>query len=204
MTTVLLIRHGTTDDVGQRLAGRAPGRHLNGAGTRQARELSERLAGVPLAAIYASPLERAQETATPIAAAQALSIVTRQDLIELDFGRWTGAEIRSLDADPEWIAFNTVRSQIRIPGGETMREVQDRVVAAINEITTQFESGIVAIVTHGDVIRAAIAHFLDMPLDAALKFEISPCSISTVRISRNYAAVWLLNDTAEFAPRTHP
>lgn len=204
MTTVLLIRHGTTDDVGRRLAGRAPGRHLNDEGIRQARELSTRLANVPLAAIFASPLERAQETAAPLAAAHALPIVTREDLVELEFGEWTGVEIESLHADPDWIAFNTVRSQARIPGGETMGEVQERVVAAIKQIAAQFESQTVVIVSHGDVIRAAIAHFAGMPLDSVLKFEISPGSISSLRFTGDQAMVCPLNDTAELARVPRP
>src|SRR5436190_881152 len=120
MTTVLLIRHGTTDDVGRRLAGRTPGRHLNEQGLREARELTLRLAETPIAAVYSSPLERAQETAAPLAAMHALPVVTRDDLTELDFGRWTAMEIGSLEGEPDWLAFNTARSDTRIPGGEMM------------------------------------------------------------------------------------
>src|SRR3954469_10330598 len=146
MTTVLLIRHGTTDDVGRRLAGRTPRRHLNEQGICEARELTLRLVDTPIAGVYSSPLERAQETAAALAAMHALPVVTRDDLTELDFGRWTGVEIDALEGQPDWLAFNTARSETRIPGGEMMAEVQARVVAAIVQIAAQHDSETVAIV----------------------------------------------------------
>jgi probable phosphoglycerate mutase len=194
-TTILLIRHGHTDWIGRAIAGRAAGVHLNAEGRAQAERLPARLAALPIAAIYSSPLERTRETAAPVAAARGLEVHTCEAAIELDFGRWSGATFEALASDPGWQAFNSFRSLTRAPGGELMPEVQTRIVDAIDEIRARHPGEVVAIFSHGDVIRAAVAYFLGMPLDLFQRIEIRPASVSTFRFTGPQVLVLGVNDT---------
>src|SRR6059036_1326091 len=106
------------------ITGWLPGVHLNPSGVRQAGRLSERLAGAGIVAIYSSPLERAVETAQPLAGKLGLSVVQRRALGEIHFGDWTGRTLDQLDGDAEWRRFNSFRSSTQPPGGELMPEVQ--------------------------------------------------------------------------------
>lgn len=117
-TTILLIRHGHTAVVGQRLVGHLPGVRLSEHGAAQARRLAGRLAADPIAAVYSSPLERATHTAAPLARQRALDVRLDSDLIEVDFGAWTGRTFAELEADERWQRFNTRRASAEVPGGE--------------------------------------------------------------------------------------
>jgi probable phosphomutase (TIGR03848 family) len=200
MTNVLLIRHGMTAAAGVSLAGRIAGVALNDAGREQAEHLPDRLANVDLNAVYSSPLERAQYTAAPLAAARGLPLHTRANLTELDFGEWTGRRIDTLSADPVWQRFNSCRSGVRIPGGESMLDVQRRVVADLDELRCRHRAGTIAIVTHGDVIRAALVYYLGMPIDLCLRLDVLPASISVVTLSDWQPLVRLTNALGTLAP----
>jgi probable phosphomutase (TIGR03848 family) len=182
VTDVLLIRHGLCDVVGSAIAGRSVGVHLNAAGVRQARELARRLGRLPIGAVYSSPLERARETAAPLAERLGLRVELSPELEELDFGAWTGRTIDSLAGDPHWHRFNTERGTTRIPGGETMGEVVARASGGLARIAADHPDGAVAVVSHGDVIRALVAHYAGLPLDHMLRLEVSPASVSAVRL----------------------
>lgn len=195
MTTFLLIRHGLCDAVGQSIAGRSPGVHLNQAGKQQAARLAERLADLALAGLYSSPLERALETAQPIAVRHALQIQTLQGLNEIDFGEWTGRSLADLDQLSGWRTFNSLRSGSRIPGGENMAEVLARAVGEIDRLG-QLHPGpstLVAVVSHGDVLRTLLAHALGISLDLMQPLELSPASISIIRMENYRPQVLLLN-----------
>src|SRR5439155_11413212 len=125
--------------------------------------VAERLAGEKIAALYASPLQRTRESAEIVAARLGLEITFHDDLVELDFGEWTGASFESIRADPRWQAWRTQRSLARIPGGENMRQVQRRVVEALMEIGERHPDQTVVAVSHGDVIRSALLFALGMP-----------------------------------------
>lgn len=195
---MLLIRHALCDAVGQYIAGRAAGISLNAAGRRQAHLLAERLPSDDLAAIYASPLERARETAAPLAARLGLDIAPLEALQEIDFGDWTGRTLRELDHDPRWRRWNARRGSARAPAGESMLEVQARVVGALEELRCRHPDGACAVVSHGDVIRAALLHYAGMPLDNILRITVDPASVSILQpgddgvviaaINRVYAA----------------
>jgi probable phosphomutase (TIGR03848 family) len=195
VTTVLLIRHALTDETGRRLSSRRPGLHLNDIGRHQARTLAERVSVLALAAVYASPLERTQETAEPLAAVQGLTIETREALLEVEFGEWTGAWFEELEQRPEWHEFNAERSARRPPGGETLLEVQGRVVSELEAVERAHPDQAVALVTHGDVIRAAVLHCLSMPLDLHARLEVAPASISMIDLSASGVRLVRLNDT---------
>jgi probable phosphomutase (TIGR03848 family) len=180
---LLLIRHGMCDTVGRVIAGRSAGVHLNPAGLRQARELARRLRRLPLAAVYASPLDRALETAAPLAEGTGLAVRMARGLEELDYGSWTGRTLESLVADPVWQRYNTARGTTRIPGGETMEEVVARASAELARMACEHPDAPVAAVTHGDVIRALLAHYAGLALDHMLRLEVAPASVCVVRVS---------------------
>lgn len=200
MTTFLLIRHGSHDLLGRVLAGRAPDVHLNAHGKVESEQLAERLAAVPLRAIYTSPMERAQETAWPLAARFGLELRISAALDEIDFGEWTRRAFSELDPQTEWQRWNTARSEARPPGGEAMGEVQARVVAEIERLATVHDSETVALISHGDVIKSALMQAIGVPLDHVLRLEISPASVSVLHHSSSGSQVALVNDTGEFGP----
>jgi probable phosphomutase (TIGR03848 family) len=197
MTTLLLIRHGANDLLGHRIAGRMPGVHLNAEGHRQAERLAERLDGLPIRAVYSGPLERARETAAPLAARLGLDVIILDAIGEIDFGHWTGESTEALYNLPRWQRFNAYRSGIRIPNGETMLEAQCRAVNAIERLQEEHPEDLVAIVSHGDVVKAALAYFLGVPLDLFRRIEVDPGSLSIVELADWGPRIVLMNDTGE-------
>lgn len=193
MTTLLLVRHALCDPVGRSIAGRAPGVHLNAEGAVQARALGLALAGLPIEAVYSSPMERALETAQPIAAGLGLSVLPAPGLAEIDFGEWTGRTLAELDPLPLWRAFNAFRSGTRIPGGELMTEVVTRALTALVAIHREHEGKVVAAVSHGDVIRGLVAHAAGIPLDLMQRLEVSPASVSAISLEDHAVRVLGLN-----------
>jgi probable phosphoglycerate mutase len=183
MTTILLIRHGHTDLVGNTLAGRSPSVHLSRQGETEAADLARNLSSVGIGLIFSSPLERTRETAERLASATGRSVRILEELNEVDYGDWTGREIRSLKDDPLWIRYNRYRSATRIPGGEWFVEIQARVVKRLEELRAGYPEHILAVVTHGDVIRAAIAHYMGIPLDLITRLVIRPASVSALSLS---------------------
>jgi len=182
MTTLLLIRHGLTDDVDRVLSGRAGGVRLNDEGRRQAAEVAGRLRDVTLDAILTGPLERARDTAEAIAAKRGVRVQTIEALQEFDVGQWTGRTIASMDANPTWRRFNDARSMTAAPGGELMLAVQMRIVSTLLDLAERYPNGTVAVISHGDVIRAALLYFLGMPVDFLHRLEISPCRVTVVEV----------------------
>ena len=193
-TTFLLIRHGDTDWVGRAFAGRMAGVHLNEAGRLQAAALPDRLARARIGAIYSSPLERALETAGPLAERLRLPVERRERLTEIGVGEWTGQEFAALDAHPLWQRFNRLRSSTRPPGGELMTEVQTRLTLELEELREFHPGECVALVSHADTIRFAIAHYAGIPIDLAHRLEIRPASVSVLAIDETGASILRLND----------
>jgi len=176
------LRHGEHGLLGKVLAGRMPGVGMTERGRAEIASQAERLAREKIAAIYASPLQRTRETAEIVSARLSLSIEFRDDLLELDFGEWTGATFDAIRADPRWQAWSTQRSLAAIPGGESMRAVQQRIVAAMIELNERHLHETIVLASHGDVIRAALLYALGMPLDFYNRLEIGQGSISTIQI----------------------
>lgn len=198
MTVFHLVRHGEHGLLGKVLAGRMPGVVLTERGRAEIAAVAERLAHDKIAALYASPLDRTRESAEILSGRLGLPIEFRDDLIELDYGEWTGATFDAIRADPIWRHWSAMRSIARIPGGETMREVQRRAVEALMELQARHPADTVAIVSHGDVIRAALVFALGMPLDFYHRIEVSQGSINTVRIEPDSIRVLRINE------RPHP
>lgn len=193
-TTIHFVRHAAHGLLGRTLTGRMPGVSLGEEGRAQAEALSLRLGRERIAAIHSSPLERARETAEPIARRLGLEVQVTAAIQEIDFGEWTGAAFGDLDADPRWRIWNEARSLARPPGGETMLEAQGRVLRHLEDLQAAHPGESVALVSHADVIKAALAFLLGLSLDALPRFEISPASISTVVIGDWGAKVLTLNE----------
>ncbi len=179
-TVLVLVRHASHDRLGAVLCGRMTGVRLSETGRCEASALARMLMRHRLAAVLSSPLERTVETAVPIAEAQGLAVAVDEDLNELDFGAWSGRRFDALQDDPAWELWNRARSHGRPPGGETMVEAQVRAARCIDRVRRRHPGGTVALVSHGDVIKAALAHALGLPLDFHSRIEIGPASRSVL------------------------
>jgi broad specificity phosphatase PhoE len=179
-TTFILIRHGAHDLLGRRIAGRMEGVGLNATGHAQARVLGERLTQWRIAAIYSGPLQRVHETAARLGQHLGIAVATHPALDEVDFGRWTGAAFDALLDDPAWRRWNTRRGVASCPDGESFTEVHARVARGLAELAERHPEQAVAVVTHGDIIKAAVGLTLGLPLDFYDRFEIEPASLSVL------------------------
>ncbi|MGM7668742.1 histidine phosphatase family protein [Microbacterium sp. A93] len=179
-TLILLVRHGQTPTTGMVLPGRAPGLHLSERGQEQAEQVAERLAVLPLSAIYSSPLERAMETAGPTSARASVPIVRDEGLLEGDFGDWTGARLTDLYGKPEWKTVQRQPSVFRFPGGESFTEIRDRMVSTLARLRAAHPGGTVACFSHADPIRVALADAMGTPLDRFQRLSVGPCSVSVL------------------------
>jgi broad specificity phosphatase PhoE len=194
MTVFHLLRHGEHAVQGRICAGRMPGVVLSERGRGEAEAAAQRLVDRGIAAIYASPMERTRQTAEIVGRQLSLPVSILDDLAELDFGEWTGLTFDEVRKDPRWPEWATHRSLSCIPGGETMRGVQGRVVEALMEMRREHPGDNVVVVSHGDVIRAALVFALGMPLDFYHRIEVATASLSTVRIDTNGIRVIAINE----------
>lgn len=204
MATVLLIRHAAVAASAKRLYGTTPGVHLSEEGLEQARRLADRLRPVPLAALYASPLERCLETAAPILEGRGLEAQVLPELGEVETGDWTGRSFASLSRLGAWRLSRTLPSAFGFPGGETLAEVQRRVVEALRTVAALHGREVIALVSHGDPIRLAVAHFAGIHLDLFQRLDAAPASVSAVSLGGGPPAILRLNDTgtlADLAPK---
>jgi probable phosphoglycerate mutase len=197
---ILLVRHGINDYVAaHRLAGRTPDVHLNDEGIAQAAALAERLAALPIAAMYSSPLERACETAAPAAARLGLVVRVLEGVKETDCGAWTGQLLDELSKDDLWRQVQGCPSLFRFPGGESFPEIQARMVAALDLVRQAHPGQTVAIFSHADPIKLAVAFCLGMPLDLFQRIEVAPASITELAIGPSRPRLIRLNDCAHIA-----
>jgi probable phosphomutase (TIGR03848 family) len=210
VATFFLIRHGLTAVTGSKLYGRTPGFHLDERCRAQAERLVTRFATVRLTAIYSSPLERCVETVGPLAEAKRLPVVTREALIEMDAGSWTGRSLASLRRTKLWREVQRSPSTFRFPAGEAFLDARVRIVTEIERIAQRHGRGRVAIVTHGDLARIVLAHFSGIPFDAFQGMVVDTASVSVVQLSSGRPTVLLVNDTGDGLERfgkggpTHP
>lgn len=201
---LLLVRHAVTDHVGVRLSGWRSGVNLSAAGRAQAESLVARLEGVPVEAIYSSPLERAVQTAQPLARARRLRVRTRDDLGEVHYGRIEGRPLRALARSRLWAKLNAWPSDVRFPGGESLRETQARALAAVERIRADHPGETVAVVSHGDWVRLVLAHYCGMHVDLYRRLAIDPASVSALRFYELGVQVLRLNDTGTLADLAPP
>ena len=195
MPVFLLIRHGENEYVKKgRMAGRTTGVHLNETGHLQAQALAERLKDAPIKAIYSSPLERALETAAPLARAVGLEVIPRPGLIETDIGEWAGKTFKSLGRLKVWRAVQFTPSRVRFPGGESFQETQFRICQELETLSAQHEpKDLIACFSHADPIKMAAAYHLGMPLDTFQRLMVSTCSITALMIGEHSSRLLTLN-----------
>ncbi len=198
---VALVRHGATPTTGKVLPGRAPGLHLAPKGLAEADDAARRLAALDPApvAVYASPLERAQETAAPIARALGLRVRTERGLLECDFGEWTGRRLAVLARRREWRHVLLSPSTFRFPDGESFCELQVRAWTAVVGLAERHRGGTIVAVSHADPIKAIVATALGVPLDLFQRATVSTGSISVVELGRPVPLVRCVNATGDLA-----
>jgi probable phosphoglycerate mutase len=195
-TLVLMVRHGRTPTTGKVLPGRAAGLHLADSGKAEAEAVAKRIAEIKgVSAVYASPLERARETAAPIGKILGQKVNIHKGLLECDFGDWTGAQLTALMKKPEWTTVQKAPSTFRFPNGESFTEMQQRMVSALDDIRAKHPGGIVVCVSHADPIKAAVAHAMGTHIDLFQRIVISTCSVSAVAYSPSGPVVLTVNST---------
>jgi len=197
VTLLLLIRHAVTEQTGKRLYGRTGGIHLSEEGRAQAERLAERLRGVRLDAVYTSPLERCVETAQAIAGGRRSRVV--RELNEVDYGDWTGRSLPALRRTKMWARVRSAPSRVRFPSGETLVEVQRRAVASLDALAGRHPRGTIAVVSHGDVVRLAVAQYAGVHIDLFQRIEIAPASVSAVAIGDDGPRILRVNDTGDLS-----
>ena len=201
MTLTCLIRHGTNDLQEQEiLAGWTPGIHLNEKGRTEAQALAQRLTPAEIAAVYSSPLERALETAEIVAGPHKLQVVVREGLGEVRFGRWEGQPVERLRRRRLWRAGQIAPSTMRFPGGESPREMQARVVAELENLRARHPQQTIAVVSHADVIKAAVAFYIGLPLDLFQRLVVRPASLTVLELGGPVGRLLCLNDTGHTSP----
>lgn len=193
-TTFFLIRHAAHDLVGAALCGRMPGVTLGPRGREQSLRLAERFAGETIASVQSSPLERARETAEPIAARVGRDVQVNEAVTEIEFGAWSGRSFDDLDRDADWALWNAARGVSRPPGGETMLEAQCRIVGAMERLRNAYRDASVVLVSHSDVIKAALLYHLGLSVEAYARLDIEPASISTLAVGTWGARLIRLNE----------
>lgn len=201
MPLLLLIRHGENDFTkNHKLAGRLPGVHLNEKGQKQAQALGEALKDVPIKAIYASPLERARETAAPIAESHNLKIIQEPGLMDTDVGQWQGRSWKVLRLTKAWKIVQHSPSRFKFPEGESFPECQVRIVNALERAIKKHNKpqDIIAIVFHADPIKLAVAHFLGMPLDHFQRLSCDTGSLTALYVNEMGANLIKLNQRPPF------
>ena len=201
MTLLLLIRHGENEYVKTgKLAGRLPGIHLNERGQKQAQALGEALKDVPIKAIYSSPLERAMETATPIANARNLQIIQEPDIMDADIGKWQGKSWKVLRLTKVWKIVQNAPSRFRFPDGESFPEMQTRIANVLERIikTHNKPQDIVAVVFHADPIKLAVSHLIGMPLDNFQRLSCDTGSLTAIHAGEMGAHLIKLNHRPPF------
>ena len=180
MRLLLLLRHAVTEHTGAVLSGWTPGLHLSEQGREQAGALAGRLEPVPLDAVYASPLERCQETAAVVAGAKGLKVETLEDVGEVRYGDWTGRTLKELAKEPLWKVVQATPSAARFPDGESIFEMQARAVLAVERLREAHPGQTVAVCSHADVIKAITCHYLGMHLDLVQRVVVSPASVTAI------------------------
>lgn len=196
MTTLLLVRHGTTPATGKRLGGWTPGVDLDDDGVAEAEATANRLADIPVTAVYASPLERTQQTAKIIARPHRLRVRTRRGLGEVDYGEWTDKPLGSLRRRKLWEVVQATPSRMTFPAGESIRAAQARAVDATEEFAAGHVGEAIVCVSHADVIKAIVAHHLAMPLDAFQRLVVAPASVTVLHMpQRGHPSLLCFNDT---------
>lgn len=206
MTFILLVRHGQNDWVDKkRLAGWLPDIHLNAVGHQQAQAAAERLAHLPIRAIYSSPLTRCLETADYIAQSHQLPVLVNEAIGEVRYGEWQGQELELLAKEPAWYAVQHFPSRFRFPAGESLLEAQQRAVQAVEMLAAQHPQQLIVLVSHADLIKLLLAHYLGVHIDLFQRIALDPGSVSGFALlEKGMVQVLRVNDTGRWPSPPEP
>lgn len=197
MALVILIRHGQTDEnVSGKISGQGPA-PLNVRGREQARFAAEVLTGLGVTHIFSSPVERARQTATILAQHLQLSIAEMADLREVEYGEWEGRFFHEIRQSP--IAHQVFNDPVHavFPSGESLPAVQERGVQVIETVRSSHPRGVLAVVSHGDVIRTVLAHYLGMPFNEYRRINLDLGALSVLELFED----WVRVKTVNFVPQ---
>jgi len=198
MALILLVRHGQNEWVKEnRLAGWTPGVHLNDEGRQEVKALASRLSSLPIKKIYSSPLERCLETSEILAESSKIKIENIEDLGEVRYGKWEGKKLKKLARKKrKWRLVQHYPSRFRFPKGESFVEVQLRAVKVIEKVSLLHNEEIISVVSHADVIKLVLAHYLGMHIDLFQRIAVSPASLSILALSQKGSVhVLRINDS---------
>lgn len=187
MARLLLIRHAPTPETGSKLTGRTPGVSLDDAGVLAAQRTAENLSGLTIKTVFSSPLERTMETASIIGDRHDLAPIVEEGVNEIDFGSWAGRSFGQLRRTKLWKTVQTVPARARFPGGESFFEAQHRAVSACDAIAAAAGRTTVAVVSHSDVIKLIVSHYLGQPLDLFQRINISTASVTVIHLAPGQA-----------------
>jgi probable phosphoglycerate mutase len=193
----VLVRHAVTAQTGPLLSGRQPGIDLSDTGRDQAAAVGVRLAPLPVRAVYASPIERTTQTAEHIASHHGLAVIPLTGVLEADYGDWTGGTIAELAKTELWKTVQRAPSRARFPNGESIAQMQVRMVSALEAVVTEHRGETVVVVSHADPIKAAIAHYSGLHLDQFQRLVVSPASVTAFDLGPHGAALLTCNDTGD-------
>jgi broad specificity phosphatase PhoE len=192
-TTFFLIRHAAHDNVGGFLAGRDFDVSLGDSGRLQARRLAARMSRERIDAVHTSPRRRTRETAAAVAEVAEVGEEIADDLDEIDFGpEWCGKSFDELNRDPAWRRWNEDRRSATTPAGVGLTDTQERVVRFMRNLTCDQDASVV-LVSHADVIKLAVAHYLQLARENIDRFDIAPASVSTLVVGAWGAKLLALN-----------
>jgi probable phosphoglycerate mutase len=192
---LVLARHAVTAQTGPLLSGRAPGIDLSEDGRGQAETLGKRLAEMPVAAVYASPIERTTQTAQAVASHHGLEVLPLPGVIEADYGEWTGQKLSDLAKTDLWTVVQRSPSRASFPGGESLAAMQARMIAALDAVVVDHPGELVVVVSHADPIKAAIAHYTGVHLDLFQRIAVAPASVTAFEFGAHGVAMLKCNDT---------
>lgn len=193
MLEVILIRHGKTDwNIGRRVMGRRP-IPLNRLGRQEAALVSQAISGVKIDTIYTSPIRRALETARILARGRGLRLKPAPELSEIDYGLWVGRTFDEISHEKEYQTYHTTPKEARAPKGESLLEVQERGVQFVETIRKIHKQGRIIAVSHADVIKAILLHYLGTDLNQLLRLKIDHGTFSLLWFNGRHARVGAIN-----------
>jgi probable phosphomutase (TIGR03848 family) len=202
MTRIVLLRHAhSLANAKAILAGRAPGVDLSDRGRKESQDVAKRLKEINFSLIRVSPMERCAQTIEPLLAQLSKSreakpiVEVEGDLVEVDYGKWTGRKLAILSRDKAWKVVQNTPSAMYFPGGEGLLDVQARAMRALNSAANTPGKGAKLLVSHGDVIKSIVASVLGTHLDHFQKIVIDPASLTVLDFNGVDYRVLTLNST---------
>lgn len=166
-------------------------------GRHQAETVAEKLSGVPFKAVYSSPIDRTMETARAIARKQGLKVQRADGFTEVEFGKWTDKSFKVLRRTKLWSTVQRFPSGARFPEGESFPEVQGRALAEVDRLRAAHPKDVICCVSHADVIKLIVSHYLGVHMDLFQRMDIGPASVSVVAVGDSGPRVLTVNSTGD-------